>query len=535
MSREANAPDIGPFGEFVPGDEADVEDRRALHRAIVMRSPDPIFLIDAESRRVTDVNPAFCGLLGYTEEAALGLTLGDIDAAPEDELIRRYTTAVQHHNDFLGERSFRTGDGDAVDVVVSTNLLFDGARRIICVFARDIGLQKRAEEERDRLQKQLWYSQKHEAVGRLAGGVAHDFNNLLTAITLGVEELLNQPELSPVAAEEADEIRSAAVRGRDLVRQLLAFSGRQILEPRTLDLNTVIRDMERLIRRTIGEDIELNTRLAPDLAVIQADPGQLEQVILNLVVNARDAMPDGGAIELGTENTTVDEAFARPFMTVEAGPHVALKVTDTGTGMEQGTVDRIFEPFFTTKPKDKGTGLGLATVYGIVKQSGGSIWAESEPGRGTTFTVLFPASGGASATELDTVSALQRRLPAGSETILLVEDDEAVRRITARILAQLGYHVVVARDGAEAVVRFEKMLHSELGPPDLVLTDVVMPNVTGQDLVRQLRELRPGTRVLYMSGYAEKRLLAGEDTGTSFIQKPFTHEELATRVRTVLD
>jgi len=384
--------------------------------------------------------------------------------------------------------------------------------------------------ERRRLEDQIRQSQKVEAVGRLAGGIAHDFNNILTAI-LGTTQILEN-ELGPDGRHraEVEEIRRAAERAADLTRQLLAYSRRQVLAPRALDLNVVVAGLEPMLRRLIGEDVELATRLAPGVASVEADPGQLGQVIVNLAINARDAMPQGGKLVIETANAELDAAFVRTHAGAVPGAYVQLSVSDTGIGMDEETRSHLFEPFFTTKEIGKGTGLGLATVYGIVKQSGGYIWVDTEAGRGTTFRICLPRSSGVpeAATPRDPATA-----PAGgAETILLVEDEEAVRTLTTRALTARGYTVLVAANGPDALRLAEPLA----APIHLLLTDVVMPEMSGRELTRRLTASRPGLRVLYMSGYSEEAIARHGvlDPGTAFLQKPFTPDALAWRVQEVL-
>ncbi|OLC71983.1 MAG: hypothetical protein AUH78_17050 [Gemmatimonadetes bacterium 13_1_40CM_4_69_8] len=370
-----------------------------------------------------------------------------------------------------------------------------------------------------------------EAVGRLAGGIAHDFNNLLTAI-LGSADLLLDT-LSPDAPEreDLDEIRKAAKRAADLTRQLLAFSRQQLLAPQVLDVNALLTNLEKLLRRLIGEHIELRTALAPNVGAVQADPGQLEQVIVNLAVNARDAMPQGGQLTIETANAELDEAYAAEHFPARPGSYVLLAVTDTGTGMDAQTKSHIFEPFFTTKEKGKGTGLGLATVYGIVKQSDGYIWVYSEPGHGTSFKIYLPrvAEAPGPARPGFELSASVR----GSETVFVVEDDEMVRALIRRMLETRGYTVLLAPHGDEAL----QLLERHPGRVDLLMTDVVMPGMSGRDLADRVAERRPGIKVLYLSGYTDDAIVRHGvlEPGIAFLQKPFSADALARKVREVLD
>jgi len=383
--------------------------------------------------------------------------------------------------------------------------------------------------ERLRLEERLLLSQKLEAVGRLAGGVAHDFNNVLTAIIGSTELLLLDTPPGAPHREELDIIRDAGVRAQELIRQLLAFSARQVLNPVVLDLNRLVKNVNKMLRRLIGEDVKLVTALAPDLGAVRADPGQIEQALVNLALNARDAMPQGGQLTITTQN--VDIADGSPAVPVAPGRYVLLQVTDTGVGMDRETQQRVFDPFFTTKPRGTGSGLGLATVHGIVRQSGGDVTVESAPGAGATFRIYLPCVTAA----LDAVGApaAVTAPAAGSETVLLAEDEELVRVLARKVLAQAGYRVLVAVGGAEALALAER--HD--GPIHLLLTDVVMPEMSGRELMRRLIERRPDVQVLYMSGYADEAIARHGvlDPGTAFMQKPFTPGVLARRVRDVLD
>jgi signal transduction histidine kinase/CheY-like chemotaxis protein len=379
--------------------------------------------------------------------------------------------------------------------------------------------------DRGRAEEKRRQTQKMEAVGRLAGGIAHDFNNVLTAITGYGEMLLaNLPETS-LAHRHAQGIVQAAERAAELTRQLLAFSRRQVLEPRVLNLNVVIGDMEKLLRRVIGEDIEIVTVLDPTLGYVKADRGQLEQVLMNLSVNARDAMPEGGKLLIETTNADFAEVAVKRQISIESGPAILLAVSDNGTGMDQETLAHLFEPFFTTKGLGQGTGLGLATVYGIVKQSGGSIWVQSEPDEGTRFEIYLPRT--EEALFMEPPRSAER--PRGAETVLVVEDDDVVRALVCHVLRDAGYHVLETSDG-------EKALRASAEYPDpipLLLTDVVMPGLNGRSVADALTATRAETKVIFMSGYTGAFALA--DSGNAFIQKPFTPTELLQSVREVLD
>jgi CheY-like chemotaxis protein len=370
-----------------------------------------------------------------------------------------------------------------------------------------------------------------EAVGQLAGGVAHDFNNLLGVIT-GYGDMLAR-DLGPQhpAQRRVEQIRKAAERAVSLTRQLLAFSRKQVLEPKVLDLSAVVADLEKMLRRLIGENVHIVTAFGRDLGRVRADPGQIEQVIVNLAVNARDAMPGGGKLIIETANADLDWRYARKHVDVEPGLYVLLAVTDTGLGMDAVTAARIFEPFFTTKEEGRGTGLGLSTVYGIVKQSGGHINVYSEPGRGTTFKIYLPRVDEV-ATSAPSAS-LPSAPPSGSETVLLVEDADALRVMIGEVLGDAGYTVLEASNPLDALKRAE----DHVGPLHLAITDVIMPGMSGPDLAARLEAVRPGLRLVYMSGYTDEAI--GHhgvlEEGTHFLQKPFTADALLRKLRHVLD
>ena len=403
-----------------------------------------------------------------------------------------------------------------------------GENLIAC---EDITELKRAEEEKAVLQEQLRQSQKVEAVGCLAGGIAHDFNNLLTVIK-GYSQLssIELKEGDPLRGN-IDEIQNAADRAASLTRQLLAFSRRQVMEMKVVDLNTLLRDLDKMLGRVIGEDIEMVIQLAEDLGRVRADVGQIEQVIMNLAVNGRDAMPNGGKLTIETTNVELDEFYARSHVDVKPGHYVMFSVSDTGVGMSPEVRERIFEPFFTTKDKGKGTGLGLSTTYGIVKQSEGHIWVYSVQGKGTTFKIYLPRVN----EPLEDIreEVLKEDLPHGNETILIVEDEEEVRKLSGKILERQGYRILETSNGDDALLACER----HKSPIHLMLADVIMPGMSGSELAKLLKPLYPEIKILYMSGYTDDAIVRHGvlQKGVNYIQKPFTMERLARKVREVLN
>src|SRR6266566_7734702 len=481
---------------------------------------------------LAECNDAMAQMYGYASAQELsGTRLGDLLARSDPnnvEMLRAFLRSGYR----LADVESHERDRDGQPKVFLNNLVGiveDGLLKRAWGTQRDITDLKRLED-------QLRQAQKMEAVGRLAGGVAHDFNNLLTAILGSVELLLRELEPASPLRQDAAEIKKAGERAAALTRQLLAYSRRQVLNPEVLDLNRVVADMDRMLRRLIGEDVDLLTRPAPDLDAVRADRGQIEQVLVNLVLNARDAMPQGGKLTIETANVELDPGYVETHEGARAGAYALLAVSDTGSGMDAQTTAHLFEPFFTTKEVGKGTGLGLATVYGIVKQSEGYITAYSEPGHGTTFKIYLPraaAPGAASPTPPAPPAPQGKATARGSETILVVEDEEAVRSLSRRALEASGYTVLAAADGPDAV----RLLERYGGPIHLVLTDVIMPGMNGRELVQRLVQRRPGLRVLYMSGYPGDAIVhrGALEPGTAFLQKPFMPEDLARKVREVLD
>ena len=495
----------------------------ARYRSLILSAAYGIYRCTVEGRFL-DVNPALISMLGYgsVEEVLKLDARQEVFFNPQelDRLIEDYR---------------RTGSLNGVEVQWKCK---DGHVIVVRLSGRAVNGAEHPEEEleiiaeditdRRQLEEQFRQAQKMEAVGRLAGGVAHDFNNLLMVINGYTEVLLE--ELKPGAMQQkVQSIQQAADRAATLTRQLLAFSRKQLLELKVVDVNTVISDMERLLRPLIGENIALITRLSPDAGRTRADAGQLEQVIMNLVVNAKDAMPEGGKITVQSSDVTVRQNF-REHRFIQPARYVVLSVSDTGHGMDKETQSRIFEPFFTTKEKGKGTGLGLSTVYGIVKQSGGYVFAQSEPGAGTTFYIYLPRV--EDAPEEMSPAMLQENEKGGCETVLLVEDEESVRELVRETLAARGYKVLEAENG-ESGLRVAEEYRERI---DILITDVVMPGIGGRQLAKRLLQLRPNPRVLYLSGYTEDTILhqGALPPGTAFLQKPFTLQNLARKVREVL-
>jgi two-component system, cell cycle sensor histidine kinase and response regulator CckA len=476
--------------------------------------------------RFLDVNPALIGMLGYNSASEI-LALDpqkDVFADPAE-----YTRLVDEFRrtgrmDGFEVRWKRKDDG-IITVRISGRAVAGGDEPsdVLEAIAEDI-------TERRLLEDQFRQAQKMEAVGRLAGGIAHDFNNLLMVISGYTEVLLDQLTLGHPLHAKAEAVQQASDRATTLTRQLLAFSRKQLLELKVIDVNAIVTDMERLLRPLIGEDIELTTTLAPNVGCTRADAGQLEQVIMNLVVNAKDAMPGGGKISIRTASVILDDSYRPENTFIKNGPYVMISVSDTGQGMDRETQTRIFEPFFTTKEKNKGTGLGLSTVYGIIKQSGGYVFVQSELGRGTVFTIYFPSIDEPSEAIGNTPVSLAAA--GGTETVLLVEDEDSVRQLVRETLESRGYRVLEAANGQSALT----VAANHPDPIHLVITDVVMPGLNGHELVQQLLPTRQKIKVLYLSGYAQDAFstpLAAEAQKT-FLQKPFTLQSLARKVREIL-
>jgi len=467
-------------------------------------------------------------LYGWPAEEAVGKPIQELTPSP---FLREHSADIFERgaggDSWTGEFLVQGKSGKAFPALLTTSPIRDERGTVLGFVLVSIDLS-----ERRALEEQFRQSQKMDAVGRLAGGIAHDFNNLLTVIRLNTEIIMDGFDPTDPRSEDVKQIRSAAERASSLTRQLLAFSRKQILQPRVLDMNSVVSTVEPMLQRLIGEDITIASSCNARGYVV-ADPGQIEQILVNLVVNARDAMPQGGTISIETQNAMLDETYTSEHAPVVPGRYVMLAVGDNGVGMNRDTKEHAFDPFFTTKEAGKGTGLGLATVYGIVKQSGGYIWIYSEPGLGTTLKLYFPEVSAAAAftnAEYKPTAKLGAR---GSETILLVEDEEAVRGLTSRILEKQGYRVIVAEHGRQAM----DIAAREEGRIDLVLTDIVMPGMNGRGLVERLAGIRPRIKSLYMSGYTDDDIIRRGfiEPSKSFLQKPFTSESLLQTVRKVLD
>ncbi|HEY6248453.1 MAG TPA: two-component regulator propeller domain-containing protein [Candidatus Angelobacter sp.] len=493
-------------------------------RALYEDTPSMYFTVDPSST-VLSVNQFGAAQLGYVPEELRGKSVLQVFAKEDQALAAKLLTECVANPGQVHHWELRKVDknGGLMWVKETARAVVRQGGLVMLIVCEDITHRKNLED-------QLRQAQKMEAVGKLAGGIAHDFNNLLTVIRGHTQMMLDRAQNEELRGD-LERVAEAAARASSLTSQLLAFSRRQVLQPKVFNLNALVLNLEKMLRRLIGEDVEMVVAPAPDLGSVKADPGQIEQVIMNLVLNARDAMPKGGNLTVETANVDLDEAYAREHAAVRPGHYVMLAVSDTGVGMDPDTLAHVFEPFFTTKEMGKGTGLGLSTVYGIVKQSDGNIWVYSEPGRGTTFKIYFPR------VDAPGESLTPEQRPAvgirGNETILLVEDDYQVRELARAVLAACGYTVLAAENPSAVTSLCER--HS--GPIHLLLTDVVMPGLGGRELARQVLASRPGTKVLYMSGYMTNAIVHhGElDRGTFFLPKPFTPASLASKVRQVLD
>lgn len=511
--------------------EEALRESEARMRSIFRAAPVGIGLVS--DRILMDVNNRFCEMTGYSRDELVGQNARMVYPSDEDyEYVgtEKYRQ-IQAQGTGTVETRFKRKDGKIIDILMSSSPVnLDDLSEGVTFTALDITERKRTEVEKIRLEEQYQQAQKVESIGRLAGGVAHDLNNLLSPI-LGAGELLRS-DLDPddTRQESVDHIMNAGLRAREIVRQLLAFSRKQILKFKPVGINKIVKGFEKLIRRTIREDIEIHIITSPDVRTVMADVGQMEQVIMNLAVNAQDAMPEGGSLTIETKRVVLDENHAAGLQDAKSGPHTMLAIMDTGIGIENGIRNHLFEPFFSTKGAE-GTGLGLATVYGIVKQHNGHIQVHSEPGKGSTFQIYLPETVKKSVKK--TIAHKKTDSMKGSETILLVEDDKSVRHIAISILKRYGYRILTAETGPEAL----SCLSTHDGPVHLLLTDVVLPQMNGKELFIKATELLPDLKVLYMSGYtddviAHRGIL---ENGIAFIEKPFTVRSLSTKVREVLD
>ena len=492
------------------------------YRAVLEQAGDAIFVLAADGNVIL-ANRRACEMFGYTAAEILGVGVRETYVPEERDQIRDRLERLRRGETLQYERQALKKDGSSFPVEITARMLDDGKIQSII---RDISGRRRLEE-------QLRQSSKMEAVGQLAGGVAHDFNNLLTAILGGCGFLLDDSGLAAENRRDVEEIQNAARRAAALTKQLLAFSRKQVLQPEDLPLNAVITGVAPLLRRLIGEHVTVTTVLADGLPDVRADRSQLEQVIINLCVNARDAMPKGGTLTMSTEEVDLDDAYVAAHPDLQAGHFVVLVVADTGVGMDEATRSRAFEPFFTTKGPRFGTGLGLSTVYGIVKQSNGHIAVYSEPGRGTTFRIYLPPAGGAEAGRGAARSNDTGAVRRGTETVLLVEDEQRVRTLARRILEGLGYRVLESADGREALALGQEFTERI----DLLFTDVVMPTMSGRELAGRLAHAHPEMRVLYTSGYADSTIVSQGvlNPDVAYLPKPYTADGLGRRVREVLD
>jgi two-component system cell cycle sensor histidine kinase/response regulator CckA len=532
-------PHYGPNGEVVgvTGTSTDLTERRLredaleLFRSLMEQSADGIMILDGATHTILDVNETFCRWLDFTrEELKGGTTERVVHPHPRMSWEERLAEVhrIGHPTDpnaapRMMEIAYRRRDGSVVPREVGFQYVAVQEHELIVVVARDVS-------ERRRLELQLHHAQKMEGIGRLAGGIAHDFNNVLTAIVGYTGMARAALPASHAAVADLEEVRRAAERASALTRQLLAFARKQIIQPQLVSINQLIDGVEPMLKPLIGEDIVLNVVSASDLWLVNVDPIQVQQIVVNLAVNARDAMPSGGTLTFETANAVLGAEYARGHPDVAPGEYVRLAVTDTGIGMDEQVQQHIFEPFFTTKDRGRGTGLGLATTHGIVRQSGGHIWLYSEPGRGTTFKIYLPRA-------TDGVAPLARveSPPAqpGWETVLVVEDEAMVRRFAVIALERLGYRALEAPDGQAAL----ETASAFAGPIHLLFTDVVMPHMNGHELATRIRERRPDVRVLYASGYTDNTIVHQGvlEPGLAFLQKPYTAVELSAKVREVLD
>jgi len=499
----------------------------ARYRRLFEAAKDGILILDAQAGVITDANPFLTELLEYTLLELRGKHLWDLGLAKDVEASKRAFRELKAKRYVRYEDlPLVTKGGLPISVEVVSNVYQVNGAKVAQCNIHDI----RQRKEADRWEQVNRQAQKMEAVGQLAGGLAHDFNNLLGVILGYCEILEDQTGLSEANRKMIHEIQNAGTSAKNLTQRLLAFSRRQVLQPVTMDLNETANHMEKMLARLLGENIELKCVPGKDLGMINADPSQIEQVLMNLAINARDAMPKGGRIVIETSNVEIDETLARQHPSTKPGRHVMLSVSDTGSGMDRQTQSRIFEPFFTTKPTGQGTGLGLSTVFGIVKQSGGAITVYSEPGAGSTFRIYFPRSDQPAVANQEMKAQCPHK---GNETILLVDDARPLRELMRQLLEDSGYSVLDSGDPAEAL----RMAAEHVGPIPLMITDVVMPGFSGTILAEKIAQVRPETKVLYASGFNDDsptplRVLGQEH---AFLEKPFTRDDLLRKVRLLLD
>jgi two-component system, cell cycle sensor histidine kinase and response regulator CckA len=516
-----------PIQEKQIRSDRSLRDSEARYRRLFESAQDGILILDAETGMITDVNPFLIKLLGYSHAEFLKMALWDIGLFKDVEASKSVFRELQTRQYVRYENlPLKTTYGQSISVEFVSNVYEVNGKDVIQCNIRDISQRNIIEQRGQRLRQ----GQKMEAVGQLAGGVAHDFNNLLGVILGYCEILEEQSDLSESSRMMIKTIHNSGISAKNLTQRLLAFSRRQVLQPVFLDLNASVQGMEAMLSRLIGDNVTLVSALRADLGTIKADPSQLEQVLMNLVINARDAMPKGGKIVIETENIDVDESYAWEHPSITPGKYITLKVSDTGSGMDMETQTHIFEPFFSTKAPGQGTGLGLSTVFGIVRQSGGMIAVDSELGIGTTFEITFPRCDEAA---FVSQAGKENTLCGGTETILLVDDAADLRKLIRLILEDCGYTVLDSGDPEEA---FRLAVEHE-GTLSLMITDMVMPGFSGSVLAERLELRRKETKVLYMSGYAEdamvNRRVQGRDY--AFIEKPFTRQDLIRKVRELLD
>ncbi|MBW2029511.1 MAG: response regulator [Deltaproteobacteria bacterium] len=506
--------------------EGKLRESEEKFRKAIQNTPVWVVISTLDEGRVLEVNDAFLKMTGFAKEEVLGRTARELNIWNKCEDREEFASRLRQEG-FVRDMDAQlcTKTGTPIAASINAELFELAGEKVIISLVQDM-------TEHNRLEEQLRQAQKMEAIGRLAGGVAHDFNNLLTTIIGNAQLALMETAKGTPVYVQIQEIIKAGEKAAALTRQLLTFSRREVVQPRALDLGEIVRDEERMLRRIVREDIQFQALLESDLWKVKIDPGQINQVIMNLVVNASDAMPGGGKLTIEVTNVMLDSAYFNAHgLRNGSGPYVMLAVTDTGTGMDEETLSRMFEPFFTTKEKGEGTGLGLSTVYGIMKQNRGYVWAYSEPGKGTTMKCYFPAM--VEEEKRPPEKTLPQGRLAGSETILIAEDNDALRRTASKALRSYGYKVLKSKNGDETL----RISREFKGPIHLLLTDVIMPGMSGKDLAGNIQAERSEIKVLYMSGYTDNTITTHGvlEPGTNFIQKPFTPESLAGKVREVLD